>query len=99
MFVATGHLALSATSTPWRSYLRVQLEALVTASVTGAAALFVRLLLEALRASNTVITIAVLAAAAVPWSVGMLWTLSLPELEPLRASLLADVRRLVDFRF
>jgi lipopolysaccharide exporter len=98
MFVATGHLASSATRTSWRSYLRVQLEALVTASVTGAAALFVRLLLEALRASNAVITIAVLAVAAVPWSAGMLWTLRMPELEPLRASLPRTVRRLVGVR-
>jgi O-antigen/teichoic acid export membrane protein len=86
MFVATGHLALSATGTPWRLYLRVQLEALVTASVTGAVAFFVRLLLEGLRASNTVITIGVLAAAAVPWSVGMLWTLIDPQFTPLLAN-------------
>ena len=96
MFVATGHLALSATSTPWRSYLRVQLEALVTAVVAGGVALCVRLLLEAVRASNTVITIAVLAAAAVPWSVGMLWTLSMPELGPMRLSLPSAIRRLVE---
>jgi O-antigen/teichoic acid export membrane protein len=99
MFVATGHLALTATSTPWRLYLRVQREALVTALVTGAVALVVRLLLEGLRASNTVITIGVLAAAAVPWSVGMIWTLRMPELEPLRESLPATIRRIVGFRF
>jgi O-antigen/teichoic acid export membrane protein len=99
MFVATGHLALSATGTPWRRYLRVQLEALVTASITGAVALFVRFLLEGLRASNTVITIGVLAAAAVPWTIGMVWTLRMPELEPLRESLPATIRRIVGFRF
>jgi len=99
MFVATGHLVLSATGTPWRQYLRVQLEALITASITGAVALLVRLLLEGLRASNTVITIGVLAAAAVPWSVGMLRTLRVPELEPLRDSLPATIRRLVGLRF
>jgi PST family polysaccharide transporter len=98
MFVATGHLALTATGTPWRLYLRVQREALFTALVTGAVALVVRLLLEGLRASNIVITIGVLAAAAVPWSVGMIWTLRMPELEPLRKSLPAMIRRIVGFR-
>ena len=99
MFVATGHLALSATATPWRLYLRVQREALLTAFVTGVVAFVVLLLLEGVRASNTVTTIGVLAAAAVPWSAGLIWTLRLPELEPLRESLPATIRRIVGVRF
>jgi len=82
MFVATGQLALIATGTPWRLYARVQRDALVIASVTAAAALVARLLLEGLRASNTFVTIGVLAAAAVPWTVGLLRTLRAPELDP-----------------
>jgi O-antigen/teichoic acid export membrane protein len=82
MFVATGHLALNATGTPWRLYLRVQRDALVIASVTGATAFFVRLLLEGLRASNTVVTLGVLAAAAVPWAAGVIWTLGMPAFQP-----------------
>jgi len=82
MFVATGQLALIATGTPWRLYARVQRDALVIASVTAAAALVARLLLEGLRASNTLVTIGVLAAAAVPWTVGLLRTLRAPELDP-----------------
>jgi O-antigen/teichoic acid export membrane protein len=96
MFVATGHLALNATGTPWRLYLRIQLGALVTAGVTCGVAFFVRLLLEARQASSAIITLTVLAGAAVPWSVGMLWTLGKPELEPLRADLPRWCMRLVE---
>lgn len=96
MFVATGHLALRATATPWRMYLRVQAAAIVTAGLTGAIALIVRLLLEAAHFSAAAIALAVLAAAAVPWSLGMLWTLGEPELEPLRASLAGPGLRLVE---
>jgi PST family polysaccharide transporter len=86
MFIATGHLALNATDTPWRMYLRVQLGAFATAGVTCAVALFLRLLLEAWQCSSVVIAIAVLSGAAVPWSAGMLWGLADPDLESLRAS-------------
>ena len=95
MFVATAHLAMNATGTSWRAYMGVQRDALVTASITGGVALAVRILLERSRASNTVITIAVLAAAALPWSVGILRTLGEPGLEPLQASLPDSIRRLV----
>jgi PST family polysaccharide transporter len=96
MFVATGQLALRATGTPWRVYFRVQVGAVVTAGFTGAIALFVRFLLEVGRVSSAMITLAVLAAAAVPWSLGMLWTLGEPELEPLLASLPRPGIRLVE---
>jgi PST family polysaccharide transporter len=96
MFMATGQLALRATATPWRMYLRVQVAAIATAVFTGAVALAVRLLLEAAHLSAAAIALAVLAAAAVPWSLGMLWTLGEPELEPLRASLPGPGLQLVD---
>jgi PST family polysaccharide transporter len=96
MFVATGQLALRATGTPWRMYLRVQVAAILTAGATGAIALTVRLLLEASHFAAAAIALAVLAAAAVPWSLGMLWTLGEPELEPLRASLPGPGVRLID---
>jgi O-antigen/teichoic acid export membrane protein len=87
MFVATGHLALRSTGTPWRMYLRVQSDAVVTAGFTGGAALFVRILLEAAHVSTAVTALGVLAGAALPWSLSMLWTLGEPEFEPLRVCL------------
>src|SRR5204863_3162015 len=87
MFVATGHLALRATGTSWPVYVRVQLSALVTAGVTCGVALAVRLLLEARQTSNTTSALAVLFAAAIPWTVGILWNLGDPDFEPLRARL------------
>jgi O-antigen/teichoic acid export membrane protein len=96
MFIATGHLALRSTGTPWRLYLRVQAGALVTAGATCIAALSIRVLFEASRASSATITLAILAAAAVPWSVGMLWTLSDPDFEPLVACLPRWGARLVE---
>jgi fucose permease len=96
MFVATSQLSLRATQTPWRLYLRVQRGALVTAAFTGAVALSVRLMLEASQASSGVITVAILAGAAVPWSLGMLWNLGDPGFEPLRSRLPGWCDRLVE---
>jgi PST family polysaccharide transporter len=86
MFVATGHLVLQATGTKWRAYLRVQREALAIAAIAGAMAWMVRRMLEAHQASSLTITFAVLIAAAVPWSAGMLSTLADPQFAPLLAS-------------
>ncbi len=96
MFVAMGQLALRATGTPWSLYLRVQLGALVTTAVTCGVALSARFLLEAYRAPSAVITLAVVAGAAVPWSIGMLWKLGEPDFEPLRARLPGSCGRLVE---
>src|SRR6185295_14391093 len=87
MFLATGQLALSATGTPWRLYLQVQVGALVTAAVTCSVALIVRFVMESRQAASVSITLAVLAAAAVPWSIGMLRMLSEPDFAPLRQRL------------
>jgi hypothetical protein len=86
MFVATGHLVLNATGTAWRLYLRIQLGGLVTAGVTCGVALAIRLLLEEWQASSIIITLAVLAGAAVPWSVGLLWSLGDSDFASLLAS-------------
>jgi O-antigen/teichoic acid export membrane protein len=96
MFVATSQLALRATQTPWRLYLRVQRSALVTAAVTGLVALCVRLVLETTKASSGVMTVAILAGAAVPWSLGMLWNLGDPGFQPLRSRLPGWCDRLVE---
>jgi O-antigen/teichoic acid export membrane protein len=96
MFVATGQLALRATGMSWALYLRVQLAAVVTALVTSGVALSVRLVLEAYRASSVVIALAVVAAAAVPWSVGLLWNLGERDFEPLRGRLPGWCARLAD---
>jgi hypothetical protein len=87
MFIATGHLALRATATPWRLYARTQASALLTAAVTCFVALSTRLALEAAGASSAIITLAVLAAAAVPWSLSMLRALGDPDFELLRGGL------------
>jgi hypothetical protein len=87
MFVATGQLALRATGTPWSAYFRVQLSGIIAGAVTCATAISIRLLLEAHQASPVVITFAILAAAAVPWSLAMIWQLGKPDFEPLRAQL------------
>lgn len=96
MFVATGQLALRATGTPWHVYFRVQLGALVTAAFTCAVALSVRFVLEAYEASSPVIALAVLVAAAGPWSVGMLSSLGEPDFQPLRTHLPGWCVRLIE---
>lgn len=96
MFVATGHLALSATGTHWRQYWRVQVDALVAAALTGGVALVVRLLLETTRVSDASIALAVVAAAAVPWSLRTSRLLGEPEFESLRAGLPRRAVRLID---
>jgi O-antigen/teichoic acid export membrane protein len=79
MFVAVGQLALRATQTSWVVYFAAQLEALATAAATALAAIAVRLTLEAYQTPGLVVLAAVLAAAAVPWSVGLLWTITRPD--------------------
>ena len=95
MFVATGQLALSISNTSWREYLQVQVGAIIAAAMTCSVALFVRLALEA-HTSSFVVTFAVLAAAAVPWSLAVLWTLAEPDFEPLREQLPKTCLRLID---
>src|SRR6185503_7923237 len=95
VFSGTGHLALNATDTSWRQYLGVQQDALLTAAVTSGVALSVRRLLEVNHASSSSITLAILSSAAIPWSVGVLWTLGSPDLDALRASLPQWCDRLV----
>jgi PST family polysaccharide transporter len=87
MFVATSQLSLGATHTTWAEYFDVQRLALVTAALTGGAALGIRLLLESHGASSAVITSSILAGAAVPWIAGMLWTLGDPAYDAIRARL------------
>jgi len=96
MFVATAHLALSATGTQWREYFRVQVDALVVSAFTGAIALVVRLLLEAAGVSDASIALVALAAASVPWGLRTVWLLGKPEFESLRAGLPRPARRLVE---
>src|SRR5207244_2549363 len=96
MFVVTGHLALGATDARWRAYWRVQRGAIVATACTGAIALVVRLLLAAAQFSDAAIALIVLGAAAVPWSLGLLWTLSEPEFASLRAGLPRGAMRLAE---
>ena len=63
--------------------------------MTCSVALFVRLALEA-HTSSFVVTFAVLGAAAVPWSLAVLWTLAEPGFEPLREQLPKRCLRLID---
>jgi PST family polysaccharide transporter len=87
MFVASGQLALRITGATWRTYFGVQRSALLTAAVTGAVAASIRLALESLEAPSTLIALAVLAGAAVPSTIGVLWSLGEPGLEAVRARL------------
>jgi O-antigen/teichoic acid export membrane protein len=87
MFVTTAQLALHVTGAGWRAYWRVQGGAIAVALVTGAVAVAVREMLEALEQSSTVITVAVLATASIPWGIGVLRALGGPRLAPLRPSL------------
>jgi O-antigen/teichoic acid export membrane protein len=82
MFIATGQLALSATATPWRTYWKAQTRALTIGTIATIAAFLARTLLEVRGASSAVISVTVVAVAAVPWGVGLLWTLSAPEFKP-----------------
>lgn len=84
MFVACGHLALRATGATWAEYFRAQRGGLFASVVTGGVALTTRWLLEAGGASSGAITLAVLAAAAVPWTASLVWLLARPDCEPLR---------------
>jgi PST family polysaccharide transporter len=95
MFMASGNLALQITGTTWRSYFLVQVDALKAAVVTGAAALALRLMLEASDASSPAIALSVAGAAAVPWSAGLLRTLGEPGFDPLRARLPRSASRLI----
>jgi PST family polysaccharide transporter len=95
MFVALGQLALTAIDTPWRSYLRSQIAAFLTATIVCVLALAARLVLEASGSSSAAITIAILATASIPWAAGMLWQLGEPEFEPVRAQLPAPCAVLV----
>lgn len=83
MFIATAQLALRATGTPWRVYVRAQVDALVIGGITCGVALFVRLLLDSYQTSSAIITLAVIGSAALPGGIGILWTLSGPDFAPL----------------
>jgi len=89
-FVAMGQLALRVTGIPWYLYLRV------TTAVTCGVAFSARLVLEACHAPSAMIALAVVGRAAVPWSIGMLWTMGEPDFEPLRARLPGAGVRLVE---
>ena len=84
MFVACGHLALRATGATWAEYFRAQRGGVIASVAAGGVALSIRLLFEASGASSGAITLAVLAAAAVPWTISLVWLLARPECEPLR---------------
>jgi PST family polysaccharide transporter len=83
MFVAMGRLAMRVTSTPWRTYLRVQVTGIATAAITCGCAVSARVLLETKQTSSLAITIGVLAAAALPWGIAMIWQVGEPGFEPL----------------
>src|SRR4029077_5695067 len=95
MFIATARLALSVTGASLRQYVHVQLGAFATAAVACGAALATRLLLEANHVTSAVITFAVLAMAAIPWTLGMLWTLGEPDCEQILGHLPLFCTRLV----
>jgi len=84
MYVACGYLALRATGVTWTEYFRAQRGGIVASVAVGGIALSTRLVFEASAASSGLITLAVLAAAAVPWTISLVWLLARPDCEPLR---------------
>jgi PST family polysaccharide transporter len=96
MFIATGRLAMRATGTAWRTYFRVQIAGILLGAVTGGVAVFVRLLLEAQKASSLAITIAVLGGAAIPWSLAMIWQLGDPDFEAVRSRMPGWIAGLIE---
>jgi PST family polysaccharide transporter len=95
MYVACGHLALRAIGAAWADYFRAQRGGVIASVAAGSVALSTRLMLEVSGASSGAITLAVLAAAAVPWTISLVWLLARPDCEPLREWLPAWGARLV----
>jgi O-antigen/teichoic acid export membrane protein len=95
MFIATGRLALNVTGATLQQYVGVQVGALATAGVACCVALATRFMLERSRASGGLITLAILGTAAVPWAVGLMWTLGAPGCEALIARLPWPCARLI----
>jgi len=97
MFVATAQLALAITRASWADYLRAQRGAIVTTSVVAVCGLVSRFLLERFHAGIVLTATGILAAVAVPWFVGLMWTLGEPDLAQLALRLPPDLRQLVSF--
>jgi O-antigen/teichoic acid export membrane protein len=87
MFGVTADLALRATGTSWAVYLGVQRDAIATAAATSAVALLTRAAFEAFDVSSSLIVVAVLVAAAIPWSIGVVAVIGRPECAPLTSHL------------
>jgi O-antigen/teichoic acid export membrane protein len=96
MFVATGQLALRITQVSWREYMRIQVAPVVIAIVTGACAFGARALLAGMQVRDGIVATGTLAAAAVPWSVGVLWKLGDRDLQSVRARLPLWCRRAIE---
>jgi PST family polysaccharide transporter len=101
MFLITGRLALDATNTSWRVYMRQQTTPMMVGLVTCAVAWTTRVLFEAFGAASGAIALAVLVGGAVPGVLGLLWVLSEEEFRPLLTNLPRFVTRCVDqmYRF
>jgi O-antigen/teichoic acid export membrane protein len=87
MFIATSQLALSSMRISWTQYFRAQTNAFVLTALIAAIAGAVKLVLEEVHASSHTVSACVLAAAAIPWILGMMWELSEPKARPLRGAL------------
>ena len=95
MFLTTAWLALDVTKTSWRVYLGQQTMPMIAGLVTCAVAWSTRAFFEAYGATSGAVTLAVLAGAAVPAVLGLLWVLSEQEFQPLLANLPRFVTRCV----
>jgi PST family polysaccharide transporter len=95
MFVATAQVVLWTTGISWRQYAHVQVRGAAAGLATGVAALMARAFLAASGASDLVLALGIVGAAAVPWSVCVLLDLRTPEFK--RAAVLLPLwpRRLV----
>ena len=95
MFVATGQLVLSVTSTSWSDYLRVQRDAILISASVAICSVVAQLALTGLRAPSAIIAAGILLTAGVPWSLGLLWTLGEPDLASVALRLPQPLRQLV----
>jgi O-antigen/teichoic acid export membrane protein len=83
MFLATSRLALRATHTSWRVYLRCQVDSLVIGLTTGGLTLLARLSLERYGMPDAVVAVVLVAIGGMAAAVGTAWTLSERDFQPL----------------
>lgn len=97
MFIATGQLALQITRASWTDYLHAEWGVILITTVFALFAIAARVALERIHARAASITAGILAAAALPQGVGLMWYLGEPDLAHLGYQLPPEVCDLIHF--